>query len=318
MRRKLNYDLYYVERMSLWLDFRLILGTALKCLGVPFGWIGRIFRLPAPDGEQAIDSLAAEAHLTSLPQLFRKPMWVSIEELLVANPRRNVNRAELAAWMDFFTPGPAQKKTQSDLSGGSPRGRRRPGWGDARCAWFPGPAERLRAAGRARRAEAANDLAKAEELLGQYLKLRARARAHLEMVRSDHRPVGLLTPGPRADLPGPRGSARAISRRLEARAPVCRPRPRAAPVPGRPALTCRICSRSTEKQSPGQPVAAERAEIEDLLGQCSRGLNNVRRCRAMVSPGDRTRPEAAGGLRPSGAAASHRAAPNRARRWRDP
>ena len=33
VRRKLNYDLYYVDRMNPWLDFRLIVGTALKCLG---------------------------------------------------------------------------------------------------------------------------------------------------------------------------------------------------------------------------------------------------------------------------------------------
>ena len=48
VRRKLNYDLYYVERISPWLDFRLILGTVLKCLGVPFAWIGRLLQLPDP------------------------------------------------------------------------------------------------------------------------------------------------------------------------------------------------------------------------------------------------------------------------------
>jgi lipopolysaccharide/colanic/teichoic acid biosynthesis glycosyltransferase len=47
--RKLNYDLCYVERMSLWLDVRLLLGTVLKCLGVPFIWIGRILQLPDPN-----------------------------------------------------------------------------------------------------------------------------------------------------------------------------------------------------------------------------------------------------------------------------
>jgi lipopolysaccharide/colanic/teichoic acid biosynthesis glycosyltransferase len=65
VRRKLSYDLCYVERMSLWLDVRLIIATAFKCLGVPFAWIGRSFRLPAPDGEQAIASFVPEAHLTS-------------------------------------------------------------------------------------------------------------------------------------------------------------------------------------------------------------------------------------------------------------
>jgi lipopolysaccharide/colanic/teichoic acid biosynthesis glycosyltransferase len=49
VRRKLNYDLCYVEQMSLSLDFRLMLGTVLKCLGVPFIWIGRIMQLPDPN-----------------------------------------------------------------------------------------------------------------------------------------------------------------------------------------------------------------------------------------------------------------------------
>jgi lipopolysaccharide/colanic/teichoic acid biosynthesis glycosyltransferase len=44
--RKLNYDLYYVERLSLWLDLRIVLATVLKCLGVPFGWIGWVLQLP--------------------------------------------------------------------------------------------------------------------------------------------------------------------------------------------------------------------------------------------------------------------------------
>jgi lipopolysaccharide/colanic/teichoic acid biosynthesis glycosyltransferase len=37
VRRKLNYDLYYVDRQSLWLDFRIIIATALLFLAVP-GW----------------------------------------------------------------------------------------------------------------------------------------------------------------------------------------------------------------------------------------------------------------------------------------
>jgi lipopolysaccharide/colanic/teichoic acid biosynthesis glycosyltransferase len=65
VRRKLNYDLCYLERMNLWLDVRLILATALKCAGVPFVGTGRIFRLPLPDSEQGPDSLATDASLTS-------------------------------------------------------------------------------------------------------------------------------------------------------------------------------------------------------------------------------------------------------------
>lgn len=49
VRRKLNYDLCYVDRMSPWLDLRVILATGLKCAGVPFGWIGRLLVLPDPN-----------------------------------------------------------------------------------------------------------------------------------------------------------------------------------------------------------------------------------------------------------------------------
>jgi lipopolysaccharide/colanic/teichoic acid biosynthesis glycosyltransferase len=57
VRRKLNYDLCYVERMSLWLDLRLILGTVFKLLGVPFDLIRRILWLPAPEIERGHGSL---------------------------------------------------------------------------------------------------------------------------------------------------------------------------------------------------------------------------------------------------------------------
>jgi lipopolysaccharide/colanic/teichoic acid biosynthesis glycosyltransferase len=49
VRRKLNYDLCYVERMDLWFDARLILATVLKCLGFPFATIGWILHLPQPN-----------------------------------------------------------------------------------------------------------------------------------------------------------------------------------------------------------------------------------------------------------------------------
>jgi sugar transferase len=65
VRRKLNYDVCYVERMSLWLDFRLLLGTVLKCLGVPFSWIGRIFQLPDPNIHLAPESYRSEPELTA-------------------------------------------------------------------------------------------------------------------------------------------------------------------------------------------------------------------------------------------------------------
>jgi lipopolysaccharide/colanic/teichoic acid biosynthesis glycosyltransferase len=60
VRRKLNYDLYYVEQMSLWLDLRVIAGTALKCLGVPFIWIGRVLRFPDPNAHLGCEALIPE------------------------------------------------------------------------------------------------------------------------------------------------------------------------------------------------------------------------------------------------------------------
>jgi lipopolysaccharide/colanic/teichoic acid biosynthesis glycosyltransferase len=52
VRCKLNYDLCYVDRMSLWLDLRLLVGTALKCLGVPFVLIGQFLQLPDPNHDR--------------------------------------------------------------------------------------------------------------------------------------------------------------------------------------------------------------------------------------------------------------------------
>jgi lipopolysaccharide/colanic/teichoic acid biosynthesis glycosyltransferase len=48
--RKLSFDLCYVKRMSFWLDLRVLLGTVLKCLGIPFPTIGRICGLSSEIG----------------------------------------------------------------------------------------------------------------------------------------------------------------------------------------------------------------------------------------------------------------------------
>jgi lipopolysaccharide/colanic/teichoic acid biosynthesis glycosyltransferase len=65
VRRKLNYDLLYIERMSPWLDLRLIMGTALKCLGVPFVGIGWILQLPDPDVHHGRDFVAQAPEMTA-------------------------------------------------------------------------------------------------------------------------------------------------------------------------------------------------------------------------------------------------------------
>jgi lipopolysaccharide/colanic/teichoic acid biosynthesis glycosyltransferase len=46
VRRKLAHDLYYVERMSLWLDLRLLAGTALYAAGVKPQITGKLIGVP--------------------------------------------------------------------------------------------------------------------------------------------------------------------------------------------------------------------------------------------------------------------------------
>lgn len=45
VQRKLFHDLYYVDHVGLWLDMRILMGTVLYVVGVPFGPLGRIFHL---------------------------------------------------------------------------------------------------------------------------------------------------------------------------------------------------------------------------------------------------------------------------------
>jgi lipopolysaccharide/colanic/teichoic acid biosynthesis glycosyltransferase len=58
VRRKLAYDLYYVEHVNPWLDLRILLATGLKAVGDP-GKISRKLRL-VPSGE-AIESTVTPA-----------------------------------------------------------------------------------------------------------------------------------------------------------------------------------------------------------------------------------------------------------------
>src|SRR5262249_28606161 len=73
VRRKLAYDLTYVDGLSPWLDLRIVLATPLKCLGVPFARTGAVLRLPDPSGPSGPEipfgketirpeALALEAH----------------------------------------------------------------------------------------------------------------------------------------------------------------------------------------------------------------------------------------------------------------
>lgn len=66
VRRKLDYDLYYVDQVNPWLDLRIILATGLKCAGVPFAWIRRLLLLPDPDDDDGIapESLMPKGELS--------------------------------------------------------------------------------------------------------------------------------------------------------------------------------------------------------------------------------------------------------------
>jgi lipopolysaccharide/colanic/teichoic acid biosynthesis glycosyltransferase len=62
VRRKLAYDLYYVQHGGLLCDLRLLAGTALKVLGVSFGALRGLLRLPPREAvERAYTALSAEA-----------------------------------------------------------------------------------------------------------------------------------------------------------------------------------------------------------------------------------------------------------------
>ena len=62
VRRKLGYDLYYVQRLSMGLDLRILLGTVLHVLGVPFAVSRRVFGVPSgEDVDRTYRSLEAVA-----------------------------------------------------------------------------------------------------------------------------------------------------------------------------------------------------------------------------------------------------------------
>jgi len=47
VRRKLAYDLYYIENMSFWMDLPILLNTVCKVIGIPFALSGKLFVVPS-------------------------------------------------------------------------------------------------------------------------------------------------------------------------------------------------------------------------------------------------------------------------------
>jgi lipopolysaccharide/colanic/teichoic acid biosynthesis glycosyltransferase len=52
VRRKVRCDVRYIQRMSAWLDVRILIGTALKLLGMPFEVTRLVLRLPGLEADE--------------------------------------------------------------------------------------------------------------------------------------------------------------------------------------------------------------------------------------------------------------------------
>jgi len=52
IRRKVRYDLLYIESLSAHLDLKILVGTAFKLAGVPFQRTGQILDLPQAPGPE--------------------------------------------------------------------------------------------------------------------------------------------------------------------------------------------------------------------------------------------------------------------------
>ncbi len=63
VRHKLAYDLCYLRGASMWLDLRIILGTALKVLCIPTGRICWVLGLPRIPAEAAVRSSLASGRM---------------------------------------------------------------------------------------------------------------------------------------------------------------------------------------------------------------------------------------------------------------
>jgi hypothetical protein len=85
VRRKLAHDLYYVDRLGFWLDFRIVFSTLFHVLHLPFAWT----RLFVPGGaavgalyngersaEEPLSPLTTEAVQETTPTTIPEPQTV--------------------------------------------------------------------------------------------------------------------------------------------------------------------------------------------------------------------------------------------------
>lgn len=80
VRRKLAYDLHYIQRISFWLDLKIVIATGLKVFGARFVTLRKILSFPDPETVyHAMEQLARkEAALAedSLPALHYQPAQI--------------------------------------------------------------------------------------------------------------------------------------------------------------------------------------------------------------------------------------------------
>jgi len=80
VRRKLAYDLHYIQQISFWLDLKIVIATGLKVFGARFVTLRKILGFPDPETvRQAMEQLAMkETALAedSLPALHYQPAQV--------------------------------------------------------------------------------------------------------------------------------------------------------------------------------------------------------------------------------------------------
>lgn len=65
VRRKLRYDLYAIEHLSVWLDFRILVATALHAVGVSYSLLSRLRIVPGPkqvETESTVDMTNRPLH----------------------------------------------------------------------------------------------------------------------------------------------------------------------------------------------------------------------------------------------------------------
>jgi lipopolysaccharide/colanic/teichoic acid biosynthesis glycosyltransferase len=74
VRRKLVYDLYYVDRRTLWMDIRIILSTVCKVLSIPVAVSQLVLQLPSgSEVEGAVLVVADAKHVDSASQVLGAP-----------------------------------------------------------------------------------------------------------------------------------------------------------------------------------------------------------------------------------------------------